>query len=348
MSPTAPASPAVAPLAVTLGDPAGIGPEITWKAWERLRGESNLAFAVIAPPGMLQRARPDLPIKAVADLAGVSSAFADALPVLSIEGGDAVPGQPDPAYADTVTRSIRTAVTLALSGAACAVVTNPIAKDLLYRAGFSFPGHTEYLGALCEGHDAPYHPGPVMMLAAPDGSGGELRVGLTTIHIPVCATCDAITPEAVLDAARTMLGALETDFGIASPRLAVCGLNPHAGEKGALGTEERDIIDPVCRLLRAEGHRVTDALPADTLFHKEARATYDGVLAMYHDQGLIPVKTLDFHRGVNITLGLPIVRTSPDHGTAFDIAGQGIARPDSLIEALRRARAIADNRQART
>ncbi|MGB6229699.1 MAG: 4-hydroxythreonine-4-phosphate dehydrogenase PdxA, partial [Litorimonas sp.] len=243
---------------------------------------------------------------------------------------------------------IRIAVEHALSREADAVVTNPIAKDVLYRAGFSFPGHTEYLGALCEGHDAPYLRGPVMMLTAPDpqatGPRRALRVGLATIHIPVCATCDAITPDVVLGAARTLLGALSLDFGVERPRLAVCGLNPHAGERGALGTEEADIIDPVCRLLRSEGHDVTDALPADTLFHAEARATYDGVLAMYHDQGLIPVKTLDFHRGVNVTLGLPIVRTSPDHGTAFDIAGQGVARPDSLIEALRRAREIADSR----
>ncbi|MGB3457085.1 MAG: 4-hydroxythreonine-4-phosphate dehydrogenase PdxA [Litorimonas sp.] len=341
--------PALAPLAVTVGDPAGIGPEISWKAWERLRGESDLAFALIAPPQALRTARPDLPLREIADLSEAGAVFADALPVLPIPGFDAVPGRPDPAHADTITRSISEAVRLALGGKAAAVVTNPIAKDVLYRAGFSFPGHTEYLGALCEGVDAPYPPGPVMMLTAPDAQSPDkmrsaLRVALATIHIPVCQTCEAITPEVVLSAARTMLGALKTDFGIAKPRLAVCGLNPHAGEGGALGTEEHDIIDPVCRLLRAEGHDVTDALPADTLFHAEARATYDGVLAMYHDQGLIPVKTLDFHRGVNVTLGLPIVRTSPDHGTAFNIAGRNIARPDSLIEALRRAREIAQNR----
>ncbi|WP_298918740.1 4-hydroxythreonine-4-phosphate dehydrogenase PdxA [uncultured Algimonas sp.] len=333
------------PLALTLGDPAGIGPEITWKAWDRLRREPDLAFAVIAPPETLQQiARADHPVREISALSDTKAAFADALPVLAIEGHAARPGHPDPGHADTITHSIRTAVSLTLDGQADAVVTNPIAKDVLYRAGFSFPGHTEYLGALCQGVDAPYHPGPVMMLTAPDGTDRDLRVGLTTIHIPVCSTCDAITPDAVLDAARTLLGALRLDFGIAKPRLAVCGLNPHAGEGGALGTEEQDIINPVCRLLRSEGHDVTDALPADTLFHAEARQTYDGVLAMYHDQGLIPVKTLDFHRGVNVTLGLPIVRTSPDHGTAFNIAGQGIARPDSLIAALRKAREIANNR----
>ena len=331
------------PLALTLGDPAGIGPEITWKAWERLRGEPALAFAVVAPPAVLRSVdQAGHPLAVLERIGDAAHAFPDALPILPIEGNRAVPGRPDPANADTVTRSIQRAVALALDGSADAVVTNPIAKDVLYKAGFSFPGHTEYLGALCQDRPAPYHPGPVMMLTAQD-----LRVGLATIHIPVCATCEALTSEVVLNAARTLLGALKTDFGIAEPRLAVCGLNPHAGEGGAIGTEERDVIDPVCRLLRAEGHRVTDALPADTLFHAEARATYDGVLAMYHDQGLIPVKTLDFHGGVNVTLGLPIVRTSPDHGTAFGIAGQGIARPDSLIAALRKAREIAGNRHGR-
>ncbi|MEM9599544.1 MAG: 4-hydroxythreonine-4-phosphate dehydrogenase PdxA [Pseudomonadota bacterium] len=333
------------PLALTLGDPAGIGPEISWKAWDRLRGAPDHAFALIAPPNALSRvSRADHPLRLIEDLSEVPSVFAEALPILPIDGNAVVPGQADAIHADTVTRSIRLAVELASSHQADGVVTNPISKDVLYRAGFTFPGHTEYLGALCEGNEAPYHPGPVMMLTAPDGPGRDLRVGLATIHIPLRETYSAITPETVLNAARTMLGALATDFGIDDPRLAVCGLNPHAGENGALGTEERDVINPVCRLLRAEGHQVTDALPADTLFHAEARLTYDGVLAMYHDQGLIPVKTLDFHQGVNVTLGLPIVRTSPDHGTAFNIAGQGVARPDSLIAAIRKAREIANHR----
>lgn len=333
------------PLALTLGDPAGIGPEISWKAWERLRGEPDLCFALIAPPDALRQIpRADYPLQMVGSLAEAADVFADALPVLPIEGSAATPGMADPAHAETITRSIQTAVDLTLKQEADAVVTNPIAKDVLYRAGFTFPGHTEYLGSLCKGHDAPYHAGPVMMLTAPDAKDRDLRVGLVTIHIPISATRTAVTANSVMDAARTMLGALQRDFGLEKPRLAVCGLNPHAGENGALGTEERDIINPVCRLLRAEGHDVTDALPADTLFHAEARATYDGVLAMYHDQGLIPVKTLNFHGGVNVTLGLPIVRTSPDHGTAFNIAGQNIARPDSLIAALRKAREIANNR----
>ncbi|GLQ24912.1 4-hydroxythreonine-4-phosphate dehydrogenase [Algimonas ampicilliniresistens] len=333
------------PLALTLGDPAGIGPEVTWKAWERLRGNPELAFAVIAPPSALKRvSRSEHPLALLEDISEASDQFSHALPVLPIEGNAAIPGQADPVHADTITRSIQTAVTQALLGQADAVVTNPIAKDVLYRAGFSFPGHTEYLGALCKGVAAPYHPGPVMMLTAPDSENRDLRVGLATIHIPLQTTSGSLTPDVVMSAARTLLGALKLDFGIENPRLAVCGLNPHAGENGALGTEEQDVINPVCRLLRSEGHDISDALPADTLFHAEARLTYDGVLAMYHDQGLIPVKTLDFHRGVNVTLGLPIVRTSPDHGTAFNIAGQGIARPDSLIAALRKAREIATHR----
>jgi 4-hydroxythreonine-4-phosphate dehydrogenase len=333
------------PIALTLGDPAGIGPEITWKAWDRLRHQPDYAFALIAPPGVLERvANPSQGIKTISDIGEASQHFSDALPVIEIAGDIAEPGHADPRHAKAITQSIERAVSLALSSQADAIVTNPIAKDVLYRAGFSFPGHTEYLGVLCKDHNAPYHPGPVMMLIAPDGEKRDLRVGLATIHVPLSQTNELLTADLVLSAARTILGALETDFSIQSPRLAVCGLNPHAGENAALGTEERDVINPVCRVLRAEGYDITDALPADTLFHAEARLTYDGALAMYHDQGLIPVKTLDFHHGVNVTLGLPIVRTSPDHGTAFNIAGQGIARADSLIEAIRRAREIANNR----
>ena len=341
---------ALRPLALTLGDPAGIGPEISWKAWERLHGEPSMMFAIISPPAILETTRPDLPISVIQTIEDAAACFENALPVLPIDGTVATPGQPDQSHAKTITTSIENAVGLTLSGDTDAVVTNPIAKEILYQAGFSFPGHTEYLGALCEDHASPYHSGPVMMLTAPDPQARsqrqtrDLRVGLATIHLSVRHACDAVTSDAVMNSARTMLGALERDFGITSPRLAVCGLNPHAGEGGALGTEEAEIINPVCHQLRSEGHNVTDALPADTLFHAEARLTYDGVLAMYHDQGLIPVKTLDFHRGVNVTLGLPIVRTSPDHGTAFNIAGKGIARPDSLIAALRKAREIADNR----
>jgi len=220
-------------------------------------------------------------------------------------------------------------------------VTNPIAKHVLYDAGFRFPGHTEFLGHLSEGHTAPYAKGPVMMIAAQG-----LRVGLATVHIPLQTAAEQLSIDGIIQTARVMLGALKTDFGIAEPRLALTGLNPHAGEGGALGREEIGIINPAAQILRDEGFDVTDAQPADTLFHAEAREGYDAVLAMYHDQGLIPVKTIDFHGGVNITLGLPFIRTSPDHGTAFGIAGQNIARPDSLIAAIKKARENADNRHA--
>lgn len=338
-------NPTPQPLLVTMGDPAGIGPEITWRAWDALRADPSLTFAVIAPPDVLRQvSRPDHPIAGIDGPDEAAAVFPDRLPVIPISGNATTPGQPDPSKAESITRSIERGVDLCLSGEAAGLVTNPIAKEVLYRAGFSFPGHTEYLGALCSGHTPPYHGGPVMMLVAPDGDQPDFRVGLATIHIPLRETFTALSADAVLSSARTMLGALKTDFGLTKPRLAVCGLNPHAGENGTIGTEERDIINPVCALLRDEGHDITDALPADTLFHADARRTYDGVLAMYHDQGLIPVKTLDFHRGVNITLGLPVVRTSPDHGTAFDIAGTGLARADSLIAAIRKAREIADCR----
>ena len=206
----------------------------------------------------------------------------------------------------TITESIERAVGRCLKGEADGMVTNPIAKDILYQAGFKFPGHTEYLGELTHGTDAPYPRGPVMMLA-----GGGLRVGLATVHLPLKDAAKQLSAEAILNNARVINGALKCDFGITDPRISLTGLNPHAGEGGTLGMEERNIINPAARLLREEGLSVTDAHPADTLFHAEARENYDAVLAMYHDQGLIPVKTLDFHGGVNITLGLPIVRTSP-------------------------------------
>ena len=328
-----------------MGDPSGIGPEITWKAWEALRSHNDLTFAVLASPDVLKAcAGPGQSIIIIDNPADAGAHFSDSLPVIPVDGQAARPGYPDVMHATAITQSIERAVSLCLSRQADGLITNPIAKSVLYEAGFSFPGHTEYLGSLCEGHDAPYAPGPVMMLAAPDAGQADFRVALTTIHIAISTVPSALTQRAVMAAAQTALGALRIDFGIEDPRLAVCGLNPHAGENNALGNEETDVINPVCAHLRDQGHLITDALPADTLFHKDARSTYDGVLAMYHDQGLIPVKMLDFHKGVNITLGLPIVRTSPDHGTAFNIAGQGVARADSLIEAIRTARRIADCR----
>ena len=235
--------------------------------------------------------------------------------------------------------ALKQGVSLCLSGKADALITNPIAKHVLYEAGFDFPGHTEFLGHLSANQTVPYPKGPVMMLAAQD-----LRVGLATVHMPLREAVTTLTQDRIMETAEVMLGALKHDFGFSAPRLALTGLNPHAGETGALGDEEINIINPAAARLRAKGHLVTDAQPADTLFHAEARQNYDAVLAMYHDQGLIPVKTLDFHGGVNITLGLPFIRTSPDHGTAFGIAGQGLARPDSLIAAIKKARELADHR----
>ncbi len=322
-----------------MGDPAGIGPEITVKAWQALRRQPDYAFAIIAPPSVIKRAGG--PVQPISELGQTADIFEKAIPVLELKGAAAVPGEPSSSYASTITGSIDEAVRRALAGEAGALITNPISKDVLYQAGFKHPGHTEYLGVLTQGHDAPYARGPVMML-----TGGGLRVGLASVHLSLKEAAASLSSAAILSTARVMDGALRCDFGIAKPRISLTGLNPHAGEGGALGTEERDIINPAARLLREDGLTVTDAQPADTLFHAEAREGYDAVLAMYHDQGLIPVKTLDFHGGVNITLGLPIVRTSPDHGTAFGIAGQNIARPDSLIAAIKTARDIAAHRTA--
>ncbi len=324
------------PLVVSMGDPAGIGPEITVKAWQKLRDQSALAFAVIAPPKIFDSLAT---IQIISELNQVKQKFNKALPVLPIDGETAVAGEPNPAHADSITGSISLGVELCLKGQAAGLVTNPIAKDVLYQAGFKFPGHTEYLGKLCAGHSAPYPSGPVMMLTAQD-----LRVGLATVHIPLNQVASRLSIDGIIATAEVMLGALRVDFGIHNPRLALSGLNPHAGENGALGPEEQALINPAAQKLRAMGYDVTNAQSADTLFHAEARQGYDAVLAMYHDQGLIPVKTLDFHGGVNITLGLPIIRTSPDHGTAFNIAGQNIARPDSLIAAITQARELADQR----
>ena len=327
-----------APLAVTLGDPAGIGPEITIKAWRALKADSQLAFAVIAPPSVFDGY--DCPVSTLTDISKAQDVFHSALPVLPINGGTAAKsGQPSSDHAPAITDSIKQAVKLCLAGRAGAMVTNPISKDVLYKAGFTYPGHTEYLGHLCEGRAAPYTAGPIMMLAAQD-----LRVGLVTVHQPLITAAKSITQNKIINAASVMLGALKTDFGIENPRLALAGLNPHAGENGALGQEEIETINPAAQRLRHMGHDITNAQSADTLFHAEARKSYDAVLAMYHDQGLIPVKTLDFYGGVNITLGLPIIRTSPDHGTAFEIAGKGIARADSLIAALKQARNLANQR----
>ena len=317
------------PLALTLGDPEGIGPEITGKAWQALHPEPELAFAVVAPGAV-----PDFGVKTIdCTWDEVDPAFTEGLPIV----GGQVPGL---SLSQQVAGSVDQAVKAVFTGDADAVVTNPLSKERLYKEGFTHPGHTELLGELTQDEPAPYERGPLMMLAVED----QLRVALVSIHESLRNMLDNLTPQRVEHAALVLDGALRFDFGIDKPRIAMTGVNPHAGENGTMGREELDILNPTAERLRKMGLDITDALSADALFHEEARKGYDAVLAMYHDQGLIPVKSLDFHRGVNITLGLPIVRTSPDHGTAFDIAGKGIARPDSLISAIRMARKLADNR----
>ena len=251
-----------------------------------------------------------------------------------------VAGKASPSYAGSVIRWIETAVGLALSGQVGGVVTAPIAKAPLYEAGFGFPGHTEFLAELTRG--APYAGprGPVMMLAAAD-----LRCVLVTIHLSLKEAVAAVSAERIVETARVTAHALRHDFGVERPRLALAALNPHAGEGGALGREEIDLVRPAAERLRAEGIDIGDPKPADTLFHPEARTRYDAAVCLYHDQALIPVKTVDFWGGVNVSLGLPIVRTSPDHGAGFDIAGRGLARADSLVAALRLASEMAARRE---
>ncbi len=325
------------PLALTMGEPAGIGAELALLAWRA----APCCFFVIDDPTRLsalgERLGLDVPVTAIASPAEAEAVFPRALPVLTQELAVAPePGRPDPANAAAVTAAIERAVALVRAGEAAAVVTNPIHKQTLYRAGFRHPGHTEFLAELAGTSEA-----PVMMLACPG-----LRVVPVTVHLPLAEAAAALTTEAILHAGRVTAAALAADFGIASPRLAVAGLNPHAGEGGALGREETEIIAPAVEALRAEGIAIADPAPADSLFHPAARERYDAALCMYHDQALIPVKTIDFARGVNITLGLPFVRTSPDHGTALDIAGQGRADPQSLIAALETARDMARARAA--
>ncbi|HUO21354.1 MAG TPA: 4-hydroxythreonine-4-phosphate dehydrogenase PdxA [Caulobacteraceae bacterium] len=334
---------ASAPIAVSLGDPAGIGPEIVVKAWQALRHDGP-PFLVIGDHEALAAAsaRGSSILARVGSPAEARRVFPDALPVFDMPlGVHVVAGQPSSAYAARVVAWIETAVGLALSGAAQAVVTAPIAKAPLYEAGFGFPGHTEFLGELTAEAPMPGPRGPVMMLAA-----GGLRAVPVTIHEPYIKAPGLLTTDMIVHAGEVVAYALKQDFGVAHPRLALAGLNPHAGESGALGREEIDVIAPAAARLRARGIDCTDPRPADTLFHPEARAGYDAVLCMYHDQALIPVKMLDFWGGVNLTLGLPIVRTSPDHGVGYDIAGRGLARADSLIAALRLAADIAERRQA--
>jgi 4-hydroxythreonine-4-phosphate dehydrogenase len=328
------------PLALTLGDPAGIGPDITLLAWAKAR-EQIPPFVLIGDVHALaERARAlgfDLPVAEVSDASAAPSVFSRALPVLPLNGlGTVVAGRPDRAAVPVVLQSIERAVALAQEGAARAVVTNPIAKAVLHGAGFSFPGHTEYLAALAAGTGEPMH--AVMMLVSP-----ALRVVPVTIHVPLKEVPGLLTSELILATIEIAANGLSRYFGLKRPRIVVAGLNPHAGEQGSLGREDSEIVAPAIAAAKARGFDVTGPYPADTLFHAGARAGYDAAVCMYHDQALVPFKTLAFEEGVNVTLGLPFVRTSPDHGTAFSLAGTGKANPRSLIEALRLASAMCDS-----
>lgn len=327
------------PLALTMGEPAGIGGEIALKAWQA-RAELPASFFALDDPERLRAlARMlglDVPVVEIDAPAKADAAFARGLPVLPLALPRAVtPGTPEPENAAAVIASIEGAVDLVMAGEAAAVVTNPVHKETLYRGGFRHPGHTEFLAHLAERHSGK-PVSPVMMLAADD-----FRVVPVTVHLPLRDVAANLSREKIIGAARTVHGALVRHFAIVRPRLAVAGLNPHAGEGGALGREELDIIAPAVAVLRDLGLSVRGPLSADTMFHEAARATYDAALCMYHDQALIPLKALAFDRGVNATLGLPFIRTAPDHGTAFDIAGSGKARETSLVAALRMAAGMA-------
>jgi 4-hydroxythreonine-4-phosphate dehydrogenase len=337
---------AALPLALTLGEPAGIGPDLTLAIWARRVELDVPPFYLIGEPDFLrERARAlrlDVPI-AVVEPVGAAAAFERALPVAPLNlTVTAAPGKPDGASAPAAVASIRRAVSDVLAGRAAAVVTNPIAKNVLYRSGFAEPGHTEFLAKLAEeATGKPFH--PVMMLWSP-----ELAVVPVTIHLPLRDVVARLTADLVATTGRIVARDLITCFGVKRPRIAVAGLNPHAGEEGALGEEDAAIVAPAVRELKAEGINAVGPLPADTLFHEHARAGYDVALCMYHDQALIPIKTLAFDHAVNVTLGLPFVRTSPDHGTAFDIAGTGKADPSSLIAALALAARLATAQPALT
>jgi len=327
------------PLALTLGEPAGIGPDITLVAWLQRRELDLPAFYVVADPQCLARRAKrlglDVSIEVVTP-ANAVAAFARALPVVALGlPATAEPGKPDATSAPAAIASIDRAVADVISGSAAAVVTNPVAKSVLYKGGFADPGHTEYLAKLSfeQSGDPAW---PVMMLWSP-----EVAVVPVTIHVPFKEVPQRLTRDLIFETGRVVARDLINRFGIAHPRLAIAGLNPHAGEEGTLGKEDATVVRPAIERLVADGIDARGPLPADTMFHEAARQTYDAALCMYHDQALIPIKTLAFDHAVNVTLGLPFVRTSPDHGTAFDIAGSGKANASSLVAALKLAARLA-------
>ncbi|MBT5265257.1 MAG: 4-hydroxythreonine-4-phosphate dehydrogenase PdxA [Rhodospirillaceae bacterium] len=328
------------PVVITPGEPAGIGAEITLAAWADHRSELP-AFALIEDPSRLTALAKTLgiavPVVTIDDIAQATAHFADALPVLATEYTAPIKaGHPDPANAATVIAAIEQAVALVQSGKAAAVVTNPIQKSSLHAAGFKHPGHTEFLAELAG-------PGvqPVMMLACP-----ELRVVPATIHVALTEAPRLLSRELIVELGRITAEGLARDFAIPNPRIAVAGLNPHAGEEGGMGREEIDMIRPAVEDLKKLGIDAFGPEPPDTMFHAEARARYDAALCMYHDQALIPIKTVDFWGGINVTLGLPFVRTSPDHGTGLAIAGTGTADCRSLVAAIGQAARMAARRAA--
>jgi 4-hydroxythreonine-4-phosphate dehydrogenase len=328
-------------LALTMGDPAGVGGELTVKAW-LARHAIGPTFCALDDPdrlGALANAMGvRMPIREINAPEQAQEIFPAALPVLPVRlANPPHPGKPDPANAPAIIEAIRLGAELALAGRIGGIVTNPINKAALYHAGFAHPGHTEFLAELTGATNQ-----PVMMLACP-----ALRVVPVTVHASLRKAIAMLTTDSIVEVGRIPHAALRDQFGIAPPRLAVAGLNPHAGEGGALGDDEEKIIVPAMNILRKRGISVTGPWPPDTMFTEAARANYDAAICMYHDQALIPLKTIDMHHGVNVTLGLPIVRTSPDHGTAYDIAGKGLADPSSLIAALDLAAQLALTRAGR-
>ncbi|MFO1016983.1 MAG: 4-hydroxythreonine-4-phosphate dehydrogenase PdxA [Hyphomonadaceae bacterium] len=332
------------PLAVSMGDPAGVGLELAARVWADKQDAPP--FFLVGDPDAFVRATARLGLPAarlsvVDDAAQVT--IDEALCVLRTPLAMAeTPGAPDPVNADATISAISRGADAARAGHAAGLVTLPIAKAVLHTADFGFPGHTEFIAHLTKDDPFAEERGPIMMLAGP-----SLKVALATIHVPLAQVPKTLTRERIRHVGRVVGEALRRDFGIGSPRIAICGLNPHAGEDGNIGQEEIEIVDPAAAMLRAEGWDARDARSADALFHEAARASYDAVIALYHDQGLIPIKTLHFWDAVNVTLGLPIVRTSPDHGTGFDIAGKGVARDDSFRAALKLAWRMAERRAAR-
>lgn len=326
----------LAPLAVALGDPAGIGPEIVAAAWAARRTRDVPPFFAIGDLRSIQAVW-DGPIVVLGAPGDAAAMFPHALPLVQVDDpGDIVPGAPNLAGARCALDSLEIAVGLTRSGTAAGLVTGPVSKAQLYAIGFNHPGQTEFIAERCGVADG----NVVMMLAGP-----TLRTVPVTIHTAFAQVPSVLTTELIVSRARVAARGLQRDFGIAAPRLAVAGLNPHAGENGTLGRQEIDVIGPAVEQLRADGIDVTGPTSADAMFHPAARAQYDAAICMYHDQALIPLKTIHFDDGVNVTLGLPIVRTSPDHGTAFGIAGQGLARPDAMIAAIRLAGEAAARRR---